>query len=272
MAVDLDSQQLTDVSILRGLGVVVLPRIRVHQAFSRPVITPRLLEPPPVQRVPGVNSLRLCSCRGLSWYRPAEAPSSPRGAAVLAASCVAPRHCQRSRARWTASQGIARSPWPPLTAAEVRHVVDSLAAQRGLPLSAETARLIAERSGGDLGVVQGLLTQLGAAMRWPTKDAAAAALVRLYSTRVVWIAEAASTRIPGSRGPHPVRSDGRAQTTRTEAQAPADSANPHGVGDGGACIAPVCRTPHPAGNRAFHDGPAVAPDDGTMISCRGLMT
>jgi len=170
---------------------------------------------------------------------------SPRGAAVLAASCVAPRHCQRSRARWTASQGIARSPWPPLTAAELRHVVDSLAAQRGLPLSAETARLIAERSGGDLGVVQGLLTQLGAAMRWPTKDAAAAALVRLYSTGGVWIAEAASTRIPGSRGPHPVRSDGRAQTTRTEVQAPADSANPRGVGDGGTCIAPVCRTPLP---------------------------
>jgi hypothetical protein len=28
----------------------------------------------------------------------------------------------------------------------------------------------------------------------------------------------------------------------------------------------------PARNRTLHDGPAVAPDDGTMTSCRGLMT
>ena len=65
--------------------------------------------------------------------------------------------------------------------AEVQCLVRHLGDLHDVALSQETVSLIAERCGGDIGRVHGLVAQFAAAVRYSTRGAAAAALARVRS-------------------------------------------------------------------------------------------
>lgn len=101
------------------------------------------------------------------------------GGSVVCASGVAPRQLPEftkvlDRESSYGSVRIRRLP-----RREVQRVIPYLAALRQVPMSAETVHLLAERCGGDLGRVHGLVAQFAAAVRWPSSGAASAAIARI---------------------------------------------------------------------------------------------
>jgi chromosomal replication initiator protein len=105
------------------------------------------------------------------------------GASVICASGVAPRRLPElaSVLRGESRYESVRIRMPER---EVRRVIRHLADTRGVPLSAATVNLLAQRCRGDLGQAAGVVAQFEAAVRWPTSDAAAVAVDRLMRPSV----------------------------------------------------------------------------------------
>lgn len=101
------------------------------------------------------------------------------GASVVCASGVAPRALPDVAGILEAEPSYRSVRMGRVPGRELRRIIRYLAALGGVPLSAGTVNLLAERCDGDVGRVHGMVAQFGAAVRWPTSGAASAAIARV---------------------------------------------------------------------------------------------
>jgi len=105
------------------------------------------------------------------------------GASVVCASAVPPKALPELS---SALEGAAPYADVQLTApseTELGSLVRHLGSLHGIALSRETVGLIAAACGGDVGRAHGLVAQFAAAVKYPTRGAAAAALSRVSAAR-----------------------------------------------------------------------------------------
>lgn len=96
------------------------------------------------------------------------------GASVVCASGVAPRALPELSDVLAAEPSYQPVAMGPVPQRELHRTIRYLADLHGVPLSASTVRLLAERCGGDVGRIHGLVAQFTAAVQWPTSEARAA--------------------------------------------------------------------------------------------------